>query len=366
MELNYSLYAFFETLALIQGVTLGTLLIIVNKRKYKSTFYLGLMLVLYSIQHLNPILEDIGLIEYHPFLYKLPINFLWLVGSLFYIYTQEVSMFGNKKIKYWLLYPGIISIFLQFGLFFFPYEIKVLVVQNIWYKIFFLTGFIFASTVIVLNLKLISKHKSEIENVFSMLESKELKWAKIYLIFILIGSTLYAYQYYLLPKNDYSKIFFILFDLIAIYWLSYHGIQQRNILSLCSKKALSAINFSRNQSDKNLLNPKTEDMSPIMDSLDQYMISSECFINPELTITDLSQALEIHPKSISSALNNVRNKNFNTYVNEFRIKKTILLLESSERKNLSIEGIGNEVGFNSKSAFYTAFKKETNTTPTKY
>ena len=138
MELNYSLYAFFETLALIQGVTLGTLLIIVNKRKYKSTFYLGLMLVLYSIQHLNPILEDIGLIKYHPFLYKLPINFLWLVGPLFYIYTQEVSMFGNKKIKYWLLYPGIISIFLQFGLFFFPYEIKVLVVQNIWYKIFFL------------------------------------------------------------------------------------------------------------------------------------------------------------------------------------------------------------------------------------
>ena len=95
------------------------------------------------------------------------------------------------------------------------------------------------------------------------------------------------------------------------------------------------------------------------------MKSSECFTQSELTIVDVANDLNIHTKQISTAINKVQNQNFNSYVNQFRIEKAIDLLRE-QHITLSIEGIGYEVGFHSKSAFYAAFKKVTGTTPTKF
>lgn len=95
------------------------------------------------------------------------------------------------------------------------------------------------------------------------------------------------------------------------------------------------------------------------------MRTSESFVKSELTIVDVAKDLRIHTKQISTAINKVHHQNFNSYVNQFRIEKAIKLLREQDT-NLSIEGIGYEVGFHSKSAFYAAFKKVTGTTPTKF
>ena len=96
------------------------------------------------------------------------------------------------------------------------------------------------------------------------------------------------------------------------------------------------------------------------------MNSSEIFVNSELTIMDLADGINKHPKLVSEAINTVGKQNFNSYINQYRIKKAEVLLKTDKNINLSIEGIGNEVGFKSKSAFYTAFKKFTGTTPTSF
>ena len=89
-------------------------------------------------------------------------------------------------------------------------------------------------------------------------------------------------------------------------------------------------------------------------------------MHTELTIVDIAEKLKVHPRRISVAINSIHQQNFNTYVNEFRIKKAELLLADENLNNLSIEGIGLEVGFHSKSSFYSAFKKVTGTTPSNY
>ena len=78
----------------------------------------------------------------------------------------------------------------------------------------------------------------------------------------------------------------------------------------------------------------------------------------------LAKALHIRPQLLSQLLNNNLNKSFSNFINEYRIEEAKrLLLEDS---NLKIEVIAENCGFNSNSAFYTAFKKVTNTTPAKY
>lgn len=53
-------------------------------------------------------------------------------------------------------------------------------------------------------------------------------------------------------------------------------------------------------------------------------------------------------------------------MNQYRIKEVKNLLLQNKEKNMTIDHIAYDVGFNNKSSFYMAFKKFTNNTPTNY
>ena len=173
--------------------------------------------------------------------------------------------------------------------------------------------------------------------------------------------------YYTAPENFYFKIIFSIFDLIAIYWVAVNGVIQRNVLSILGKKEFgipSLDTFTIENDPKKI--SKDEDLKSLMKHVDSYMSSTEAFVRTELTIIDLAEKMKVHPKRISACINTVFDQNFNSYVNQLRIKKAENLLSDQSSSYYSIEGIGKEVGFHSKSAFYSAFKKVTGTTPTKY
>lgn len=365
MELDFNIISILDIAGTIQGLVLGILLIVLNKRKHKSTFFLGLFLILYAVQRIPDILTELNVFEYYPQLFLLPFISLWVLYPIFFIYTQQVSILKNQKIKYWLLYPGILFYIFQIYVFFLPYQTKLGLMETKWFSFLYFIGMCLGWLIAFWNLNIISKHTTEVSNQFSTTQSKELKWARIFLIISVVGSMTYIFQYYLIEKNIYTRIFFIFFDLLMIYWVSYHGVVQRNILSILSKKEMSYIDNESVREEK-VVSVDIESLEACMKRVDEYMVTSESFIRSELTIVDLADQLKVHPKRISNVINKIHGKNFNNYVNEFRIRKAELLLQNNKLENLSIEGIGNEVGFHSKSAFYSAFKKVTGTTPTRY
>jgi len=103
---------------------------------------------------------------------------------------------------------------------------------------------------------------------------------------------------------------------------------------------------------------------PMIAKLENAVGSSGLYRNPELKLSDLAQKLNIRSHQLSQLLNDNLGKSFSTFINEYKIN------EAAERiinePHIKIEEIGYEVGFNSKSAFFTAFKKIKNTTPLKY
>ena len=58
--------------------------------------------------------------------------------------------------------------------------------------------------------------------------------------------------------------------------------------------------------------------------------------------------------------------NFYTFINSYRIEKAKMMLKDPDQKDTTITDIYLAVGFNSKSVFYTFFKKLEGMTPTKY
>jgi|GEM_PF-4733296 len=88
--------------------------------------------------------------------------------------------------------------------------------------------------------------------------------------------------------------------------------------------------------------------------------------DPELTLPKLASELNIHKEYISQVINKGYQKNFNEFVNSYRIEEAKVLLTQTGKDKLSILSIALEVGFNSKTTFNLAFKKQTGQTPTEY
>lgn len=365
MELDYNFYALFETVGFVQAITLGSLLVVLNKRKYKSSCFLGLYLIIFALGTLPRILESLDVYAFYPGLYLLPLDFFWLYFPLFYLYTQHVCIFSEQKKKFWLLYPGIVAFCIQLVVFFLSPETKLYLSQTIGYDIYTFLKLGYGLGIGVYTLHLLKRHKVEVYNCFSMVRSKELSWARMYLTYAIYGFLLYTLLYQTIPDSFLAKLFFVVFDLILIYWASYQGVKQRNVRSLLAKKEEYDL-FNEKPSEETGTSSTAKNGEELMERIHNHMITSESYIHPELTIVDLAENLKIHPKRISTTLNTVQNQNFNAYVNHFRVKKAEELLKSEVADTLSIEGIGSEVGFNSKSAFYSAFKKETGTTPSRY
>jgi AraC-like DNA-binding protein len=356
-----------DILGLIQGITLGILLLILNYRHYRSTFFLGLFLLLFSLKLAVFIPKGLNLDQVYPEFLLLPFNFSWLLFPLFFIYTQKVSIFSNQKTKYWVIVPGIISFLLQVIIYFLPFSTKLEIAESFWYELFFtFIGICYSWAIGIWNLWLIYYHKKEVQNTFSLIEFKELEWARIFLIYAITTSVIIHILYIISPQNYYFKLLFSIFDLLAIYWIAGNGIIQRNVLSTLKNEP--SPNFPEVKSIVENYNQiyAIEDLRALMNQIEDYVVSTESFMSAELTIIDLAEKLKEHPKRISTAINTILNKNFNTYINQHRIKKAERLLKNKSLDNFSIEGIGKEVGFNSKSAFYSAFKKMTGMTPTAY
>jgi YesN/AraC family two-component response regulator len=95
--------------------------------------------------------------------------------------------------------------------------------------------------------------------------------------------------------------------------------------------------------------------------LEEVIQKEENYGNPSLKLSDLATLMDISTHQLSQLLNDNLQKSFSTYLTEFRIKKSCELMTSGI--DLKIEAIGYEVGFQSKSTFFAAFKKITGTTP---
>jgi AraC-like DNA-binding protein len=102
----------------------------------------------------------------------------------------------------------------------------------------------------------------------------------------------------------------------------------------------------------------------VQSELHNLMSREKLFLDEDITLPQLAEKLGITTHQLSQLLNDRLNKNFNTFVNEYRVEMAKeLLTEDTERTVLSV---AYDVGFKSKSSFNAVFLKYTGTTPTQY
>jgi len=86
----------------------------------------------------------------------------------------------------------------------------------------------------------------------------------------------------------------------------------------------------------------------------------------DFTLTEMAKELKVLPNQLSMIINSKLNCSFPDYVNSLRVRTAIELLDKANKQNLTIEAIAYESGFNNRTSFYKAFKKQTGKLPSEY
>ena len=96
------------------------------------------------------------------------------------------------------------------------------------------------------------------------------------------------------------------------------------------------------------------------------MKTQKPYMDGDLTLQKLAKALAISPHHLSQTINEQLNQSFIDFINAYRIEEAKRMLVDPEKKHYSILAVSEEVGFNSKSAFNTAFRRHANMTPSEF
>ncbi len=103
-----------------------------------------------------------------------------------------------------------------------------------------------------------------------------------------------------------------------------------------------------------------------VNTVEQVLRETKPFLNTQYSLPDLVRDTGISRHRLSATINEGLSMNFNELINQYRVRYAVEDLSPEKWKTLSIEGIGTECGFHSRTTFTRAFKKEMGMTPSDF
>ncbi len=206
-------------------------------------------------------------------------------------------------------------------------------------------------------------HRKKLQNEYSTLEvGRKMNWllfvVVIYNVFCGIAVLIGIGAIYFRIVLPVTPVFVYSMMLFFVYVFSIYGLIQKSVYVEPTNNKHSKEKYKKSS--------LTESKKSIIKKLIlDYFNKEKPYLNPDFDLTELSKEINIPKYQITEVLNVEIGKNFFQFVNEYRVEEVKKQL--SDKKNLySIEAIGYECGFSSKSSFYTVFKKVTGVTPSDY
>ena len=104
----------------------------------------------------------------------------------------------------------------------------------------------------------------------------------------------------------------------------------------------------------------------LFQEIKDYFEREKPYLDPELKVEQIAEQLGVSQRQITSSLKIQNIRNFNHFINHYRIEESRKLLENPEYDALTIEAIAEKSGFGSKQSFYNAFELHTGVKPAFY
>lgn len=383
MLLTFPNYNFFST-SLLLLILQGTIFALLLANRFRggrhiSDLFLAILLIITGYHRTTFI---IGFMDWYDTFRNTKINY-WLInfslaiGPLIYFYIKSVTepYFKFQKKNFWHFAPAIFMAIYKIGYFIFDAQQPGFdEVQNGWFSTnihweYFSTPISVLTHISYLiyfyfSIKLLKTYEKRVGEYFSNTYEVELRWLYV---FVYIFAFLYIFQLFL----DIFEFSFFQNQWKQLFWGHFAG--------ACIMIYVGMMSWFSDLSKLYFLEPPTESLPPSDEKpvevltfekekseLLNFMDSQKPFLNPEITLPEMAKKLKLSTNQLSQILNSGFGKNFNEFINEFRVEMVKEKMVDPENSHLSLLGIAFESGFNSKATFNRVFKKVTGVSPSQF
>jgi AraC-like DNA-binding protein len=366
--------------ASIQGVFLA-LLIFRTKVNQPANKILGILLLLMSFHLVLVGFDEREFFMTFPHLSRIS----WIIGTLYWpllfyfvqfiTRTQPVSLWRSA----WTFIPFLVFLAIMLPYYTLDTNEKLAILDNFedasvadfgWTNRIISGMHIFFQGFLLVYYLRYEKHLFE---EYSEVESMRIEWLKQFLVLVLAVTVLGVFSFFArsldIPVLSHLYSFHFIGIVFLFYWLSYKALTQPVLFGIVSRAPLPlaeqpaetelAVKYR-----KSSLEP--DQLSPLFEKVKSALVTRKLFLKPDLTLTDLSAAVDMPKHQLSQVINTCYSGNFFDLVNDYRVQEFKQLAASPEKKHLSMVGVAQESGFNSKASFYNVFRKKTGMTPTEY
>ncbi|MEZ5082117.1 MAG: AraC family transcriptional regulator [Bacteroidales bacterium] len=381
-------------LGAVQGLLLSVFLFSIRTNKISNRL-LALLTLCWGIVLLTFALIQKGLYQKYPHFIMSVDQLIFLFFPLLYLQVKYLLESHTKfhRLDLFHFLPFLLSISFNLDFFLLPGEEKLFLTDNptkyfniieiVSNEIIALQGIIYS----ILSIRLIRTYQKKIKDYQSTLDKSIIKvlyvGISLNLFSWVIGTVGLNLEYLNVDIGFNYFVYTYLILVLVIYIISYAAVKSPEIFKLdidtirdhsLDLKTLIIkprdSKYAEKESNKELdvVHELIEDPAIIElnDRLVLYMENNKPFLNPELSLPELANLLEMSRNQLSGLINQFHKKNFYEFVNQYRIEEVKKLMQDPSNKHLKLISLAYDAGFNSKASFYRIFKQLAGMTPSEY
>lgn len=353
----------------VSGLTLSAMLLYILfllRQNHRANLFLSMFILCISTPFLISIVSKISP-HLGGILFCLSIGITSVAGAFIYLYVSmlsgDIEKIGIRHAVHFLPMPVLAGLFLV--MFPSPGDGPRPPSFSIW---FLLSGGFSLAVPTVYSFFTFLKIRSysvRVENWFSDTEKVSMSWLKRITLLSLLLFGLWTLNFIVnaIDSRHRNPLHFLPVVLLISFVnivTAYHVIRQPEIFKAgreMLKDAESKEKYAKQSIDEDML-------QLYLRKLVECMETKKPFLDEDITIGSLAEMLDIPLHHLSIVINSMLGKNFSTFINEYRIKEAVSLLDGD--KDANILSVAFMSGFSSKSSFNTTFKRVTGKTPSEY
>lgn len=312
-----------------------------------------ILIVWFSIFLIHLVLKITQVLNPGPYIEIFVSAIGYLHGPLFFIYTKTIFQKRLSRLDMLHFIPFAACILISFRI---PSTYTMT-----WELIILVTKILSLTLYPIYIWYLCRKKASGTKTQKSDIERLNLSWVRIIAILFLvsIGISMVRLTTELLVGVAYFETWDLIRYIILVTVIGFYGLKYGMVYK-------PEVPYESVKDDKKYRHSplKTEEVQYFKSVITSFFKESKAYLQPDFSLATLSQTINIPKHHLSQIINSEMGSNFYDLVNERRIAYAMRRIK--ENNNLTLEGLGYECGFNSKSTFFSNFKRKTGKTPGEY